>query len=93
MRGKYLKHLDTLHELYIFLIFDFYLKASVVLYIYVLCFMTYSIPYGHFCLSFDSWNVMHMYKGESVNRSQMNIKCKTCDIGTWKKHLFPDIPH
>jgi hypothetical protein len=25
---------------------------------------------------------------ESVNRSQMDIKCKSCDIQTWKKHLF-----
>jgi hypothetical protein len=31
------------------------------------------------------------YKGESVNRSQINIKCKTCDIPTWEKHLFLDI--
>jgi hypothetical protein len=33
------------------------------------------------------------YEGESVNRSQMDIKRtrKTCDIRTWKKHLFPDV--
>jgi hypothetical protein len=31
------------------------------------------------------------YEGESVNRSQMDIKLKTCDIQTWKKHLFLDI--
>jgi hypothetical protein len=28
------------------------------------------------------------YEGESVNRSQMDIKHKTCNIRTWKKHLF-----
>jgi hypothetical protein len=32
-----------------------------------------------------------MYEGESVNRSQMDINPKTCDIPTWKKHLFLDI--
>jgi hypothetical protein len=32
-----------------------------------------------------------IYEGESVNRSQMDIKCKTCDIWTWEKHLFLDI--
>jgi hypothetical protein len=31
---------------------------------------------------------MHVYQGESVNMSQMDIKCKTCDIRIWKKHLF-----
>jgi hypothetical protein len=32
-----------------------------------------------------------MYEGEWVNRSQTDIKRKTCDIQTWKKHLFLDI--
>jgi hypothetical protein len=31
------------------------------------------------------------YEGESVNRSQMDIKHKTCDIRSWKKHLLLDI--
>jgi hypothetical protein len=31
------------------------------------------------------------YEGESVNRSQMDIKHKTCDIRILKKHLFLDI--
>jgi hypothetical protein len=31
------------------------------------------------------------YEGESVNRSQMDIKRKTRDIRNWKKHLFLDI--
>jgi hypothetical protein len=31
------------------------------------------------------------YKVESVNRSQMDLKHKTCDIRAWKKHLFLDI--
>jgi hypothetical protein len=31
------------------------------------------------------------YEGESVNRSQMDIKRKTCDIRNWKKHLYFDI--
>jgi hypothetical protein len=33
------------------------------------------------------------YEGESVNRSQMDIKRKTCDTGTWKKHSFPDMSY
>jgi hypothetical protein len=32
-----------------------------------------------------------LYEGESVNRSQMDIKRKICDIRTWKKHLFLDV--
>jgi hypothetical protein len=28
---------------------------------------------------------------ESVNRSQIDIKRKTCDIRTWKRHLLLDI--
>jgi hypothetical protein len=32
-----------------------------------------------------------LYVGESENRSQMDIKRKTRDIRTWKKHLFLDI--
>jgi hypothetical protein len=31
------------------------------------------------------------YEGESVNRSRIDIKRKTCDIRTWKKHWFLDI--
>jgi hypothetical protein len=31
------------------------------------------------------------YEGQSVNRSQMDIKPKTCDIQTCKKALFLDI--
>jgi hypothetical protein len=31
------------------------------------------------------------YEGESVNRSQMDIKRKTREIQTWKNHLFLDI--
>jgi hypothetical protein len=36
--------------------------------------------------SFDA-----IYEEESVYRSQMDIKLRTCDIRTWKKHLFLDI--
>jgi hypothetical protein len=32
-----------------------------------------------------------LYDGELVNRSQMDIKRKTCDTRTWEKHLFLDI--
>jgi hypothetical protein len=32
-----------------------------------------------------------IYEGESVNRSQMNIKSTTCDIRTLEKHVFLDI--
>jgi hypothetical protein len=41
-----------------------------------------------FCQIFNgnyTWVVI--YKGESVNRSQMDIKRKTCDIWTWKKKI------
>jgi hypothetical protein len=31
------------------------------------------------------------YEGESVNRSQMDIKRKICHIPTWRKHSFLDI--
>jgi hypothetical protein len=31
------------------------------------------------------------YEGESVNTSKIDIKRKTCDIRTWKNHLFLDI--
>jgi hypothetical protein len=34
---------------------------------------------------------LYIYEGESVNRTQMAIKRKSCDIRTWKKHLFLDI--
>jgi hypothetical protein len=34
---------------------------------------------------------IRFYEGESVNRPQMDAKCKTCEILTWKKHLFLDI--
>jgi hypothetical protein len=30
-------------------------------------------------------------RGRVTNWSQMGIKTKTCDIRTWKKHLFLDI--
>ncbi|PNF32620.1 hypothetical protein B7P43_G17956 [Cryptotermes secundus] len=33
-----------------------------------------------------------IYEEESVNRSQMDIKRKTCDIPTWEEHLFLDMP-
>jgi hypothetical protein len=33
----------------------------------------------------------YLYEEESVNRSQMDIKRKTFDIRTWKKHLLLDI--
>jgi hypothetical protein len=32
------------------------------------------------------------YEGESVNRSQMDIKLRTCDIGTWKNIYFSTYP-
>jgi hypothetical protein len=32
-----------------------------------------------------------IYEGESVNRSQMDIKRNTYDIRTWRRHLFLDI--
>jgi hypothetical protein len=36
-------------------------------------------------------NYTSIYEGESVTRSQMDIKRKTCDIRTREKHLFLDI--
>jgi hypothetical protein len=32
-----------------------------------------------------------LYEEDSINRSQTDIKCKTCDIQTLKKHVFLDI--
>jgi hypothetical protein len=32
------------------------------------------------------------YRRESVNRSQTDIKCKTCDIWTWKKYFMTHPP-
>jgi hypothetical protein len=31
------------------------------------------------------------YEEESVNRSQIDVKRKICDIRAWKKYLFLDI--
>jgi hypothetical protein len=36
-------------------------------------------------------NAVAVYEGESVNRTQMDIKRKTCDIRPGKKHLFLDV--
>jgi hypothetical protein len=33
-----------------------------------------------------------MYEGESVNRSQIDIKRETCDIRTWKAIYFSTYP-
>jgi hypothetical protein len=33
---------------------------------------------------------MPNYEEESVKRSQIDMKLKTCDIRTWEKHLFLD---
>jgi hypothetical protein len=33
-----------------------------------------------------------VYEGESVNRSQLDIKCKTCDIQTRKNIYFSKYP-
>jgi hypothetical protein len=33
----------------------------------------------------ELWNIMN--EGRSVNRSQMDIKCKTCDIFT-RKYIY-----
>jgi hypothetical protein len=35
--------------------------------------------------------VPFIYEGESISRLQMDIKCKTYDIRTGKKHLFFNI--
>jgi hypothetical protein len=35
--------------------------------------------------------ILYAYEGESVNKSQMTIIRKTCDIWTWKNNLFLDI--
>jgi hypothetical protein len=36
--------------------------------------------------------ISYIRERESVNRSQMDIKRKTCDIWAWKKHSFFDRP-
>jgi hypothetical protein len=33
-----------------------------------------------------------LYEGESINKSQMDIKRKTCDIRTWKNIYFSTYP-
>jgi hypothetical protein len=35
---------------------------------------------------------LNIYEGESVDRSRIDIERKTCDIRTWRKHLFFDYP-
>jgi hypothetical protein len=39
---------------------------------------------------FVYWTLLYLnnYEGEPVNRSQMDIKCKTCYIQTWKKKIY-----
>jgi prephenate dehydratase len=41
--------------------------------------------------SVPMYTTIPIYKEESINMSQMNIKCKTCDIRIWEKQLFLDI--
>jgi hypothetical protein len=49
------------------------------------------------CSVFRRWNILHgrkqlpYYEGDTVNRSQMDIKRKTCVIRTLKNRLFLDI--
>jgi hypothetical protein len=51
-------------------------------YMYHLLRLTYTLYFVH---------TVCLYEGQSLNRSKMDIKRKTCDIRTWKKHLFLDI--
>jgi hypothetical protein len=37
---------------------------------------------------FIPWWEIETYEGESVHRSQMDIKRKTCDFRTWKKDIY-----
>jgi hypothetical protein len=39
-------------------------------------------------LSVAGCGCMDRYEGQLVNRTQMDIKRKTCDIGTWEKYFF-----
>jgi hypothetical protein len=39
----------------------------------------------------SSKSVWWKYEGGSINRSQMDIERKTCDIRAWKKYLFLDM--
>jgi hypothetical protein len=46
----------------------------------------------HLCYEFIAIiSATEIYEGESVNRSQIDIKRKTCDILTWEKHLYLDV--
>jgi hypothetical protein len=47
--------------------------------------------YSNCKVGIRSKSVWWRYEGESINRSQMNIKRKTYYILTWKKYLFIDI--
>jgi hypothetical protein len=55
-----------------------------------MCMPSVSTNKGKTNLEGGRWRSI-LYKGESVNRSQMDIKRETCDIRTWRKHLFRDI--
>jgi hypothetical protein len=39
------------------------------------------------CLLYSQgkWTQYSLYEGQLVNRSQMDIKCKACDIRTWRR--------
>jgi hypothetical protein len=44
------------------------------------------------CLTINkTFILVNKYEAESVNRSQMDMKRKTCDIRNWKKYLYLDI--
>jgi hypothetical protein len=55
--------------------------------------LTCKIPWRYgvsISLSHVNYVFLTQYKGESVDRSQIDIKRKISDIRTWKKHLFLD---
>jgi hypothetical protein len=43
-------------------------------------------------MKYITWQWWSQYIRESVNRSQMDIKRKTCDIQTWKKAFISQHP-
>jgi hypothetical protein len=41
-----------------------------------------------YVITVNTFTTTHRYEGDSVNRSQMNIKRQICDIRTWKKNIY-----
>jgi hypothetical protein len=83
--------LETLIDFFINMLIIFSLIITLLfIYLYICCIPIVFRMY----ISYHKYFICHSYwihEGESVNRSQMGIKRKICDIRIWKKHLFLEI--